>query len=147
MRAFLLALMLAAAGCYGPSQTLDNWLLAADSVGADEATEAFLEELESRLHEADADLIDEQDKRLYPILLESTEKRRAILERHRGGGFDEEDAAVAEIAMLQAETDMRVERLLNEPQIPVYRQLMAETAAWFQDELRRAAQAELGEGG
>lgn len=131
---FLLALLLA--GC-APSRTLDNWLLAADAVSPEEATESFLEELEDRLDAADQDLRDDQADALEPILTETTVERRRILERYRGAGPQGERAAHAEVTALQARMDARVEMVLDPPQVPVYRALMAEVTAWFTRELQR----------
>ena len=131
MRLALLAFCLLLGAC-APRQapfTPSDWAALADVLSAQEYAETFMDELDDRLDDADADLTGDQADAVYDALVAGAERHRAIALRYRDAGPGDQAAAEAELVASSAQTDAAVEAVLTPVQTPIYRQLQVEARA------------------
>lgn len=129
--ALLLLLPLALGACVtsAPPLTPAEWAAIADVLGSEEYAETFLDELDDRLDDADADLTRDQRRALYAVLYDGAERHHAIAERFRDTGPSQRAEAERAFAASSARTDAAAEALLTSAQVPIYRALQAEARA------------------
>ena len=124
-----LAALLSACAPTAPTSTPADWAALADALGSDEYAEVFLDELDGRLDDADAELSDRQHDAVYQLLYDGAEAQRAVVTRYRDAGPAQAGDAARALRELNAQTDAAVEAVLTPAQAPVYRALQAEARA------------------
>lgn len=132
--ATLSLLFLAACAQTPPPSSPDDWAALADALSSEEYAETFVEELESRLDDAGADLSDSQREAVYDALVAGSERQRALLDAR--ATMSEADL-VTRLRAVDARTDAEVEAVLTPQQVPVYLALQTEARAALAREASR----------
>ena len=134
---FTALLVLGACATPAPSSTPADWSALADALGSEEYAETFLDELETRLDAADADLAPDQRTALYRVLYDGAERNRALIARYRDAGPAQQPEAERALLAERTRTDTEAEALLRPTQVPVYRALQRDVRAALAREAAR----------
>lgn len=133
-RVLLVSLALFAAGCAAPGPTAADLAPLAEALSGEDYADAFLDELDVRLGDADLDLEREQQRALRPVLVEGAEAQRALI----AASADDPPAVFqAQSRTISQRTDAAALAILTARQAPVYLQLRAEARAFLRSQVER----------